>query len=68
MPLIIRRLKTERLITQEKEKNKTMAAKPDESLKLLLADLRLWSEDRARLAGGRIVSESKNQRESVAKE
>ena len=45
-----------------------MAAKPDESLELLLADLRLWSEDRARLAGERILSESKNQSESVAKE
>ena len=45
-----------------------MAAKPDESLELLLADLRLWSKDRARLAGGGILSESKNQRESVAKE
>ena len=45
-----------------------MTAKPDESLELLLADLRLWSEDRARLAGGRILSESKNQSEIVAKE
>ena len=67
MPLIIRRLKTERL-HKKKKRLRTMAAKPDESLKLLLADLRLWSEDRARLAGGRILSESKNQSESVAKE
>ena len=67
MPLIIRRLKTERL-HKKKKRLRTMAAKPDESLELLLADLRLWSEDRARLAGERILSESKNQSESVAKE
>ena len=67
MPLIIRRLKTERL-HKKKKRRRTMAAKPDESLELLLADLRLWSEDRARLAGGRISSESKNRSEIVEKE